>query len=74
MSAMLTKSQAVELFGSVERLRVALGLKSRQAIYMWGDDRIPEAHYLRIRYELKPEAFDESGAYKGKPTDANKSK
>lgn len=53
---------------------MALGLKSRQAIYMWGDDRIPEAHYLRIRYELKPEAFDESGAYKGKPTDAKKSK
>ena len=74
MSAMLTKSQAIELFGSVERLRVALGLKSRQAIYMWNENRVPEAHYLRIRYELRPEAFDENGAYKGKPADDHKSK
>lgn len=53
---------------------MALGLKSRQAIYMWDDNRIPEAHYLRIRYELRPDSFDESGGYKGKPTDADKSK
>jgi hypothetical protein len=71
---MLTKSQAIELFGSVERLRVALGLKSRQAIYMWRGESIPEAHYLRIRYQLRPEAFDENGTYKGKPTDDTKSK
>lgn len=60
MSVMLTKAQAIELFGSVEKLRAALGLKTRQAIYMWGEN-VPAQHALRIRYELKPEAFDEQG-------------
>lgn len=58
---MITKTQAVHLFGSVEKLRAALGLKNRQAIYQWPEDRIPEKHFLRIRYELRPEAFDEQG-------------
>lgn len=57
---MLTKAQAIELFGSVEKLRAALGLKTRQAIYMWGEN-VPRHHALRIRYELKPGAFDEQG-------------
>jgi hypothetical protein len=57
---MLTKAQAIHLFGSVEKLRAALGLKTRQAIYMWGEN-VPLHHALRIRYELKPEAFDEQG-------------
>lgn len=57
---MLTKTQAIELFGSVEKLRLALGLKTRQAIYMWGEN-VPTHHALRIRYELMPEAFDEQG-------------
>ncbi len=71
---MITKSQAIELFGTVEKLRAALGLKNRQAIYQWSEDRIPEAHFLRIRYELRPDAFDANGVYKGKPTDVPKSK
>jgi hypothetical protein len=63
---MITKAQAIELFGTVEKLRAALGLKNRQAIYQWREDRIPENHFLRIRYELKPEAFDTQGNFLSK--------
>lgn len=61
----LSKEQAVSLFGGVEPLRAALGLKSRSAIYMWPDDKpIPRNHELAIRYELKPLAFGKSGRLK----------
>jgi len=54
----MKKHEAIALFGSVEALRDALGLGTRHAIYMWPDDEpIPEVHDLKIRYELKPEAF-----------------
>jgi hypothetical protein len=35
--SIMLKSEAIEIFGSVEELRAALGLQSRQAIYMWPD-------------------------------------
>lgn len=58
MTDRLTKEQAIELFGSVEALRLALGLKSRAAIYLWKPGKpIPENHDLRIRYELRPVLF-----------------
>lgn len=64
--AMMTKSEAIALFGSPNALRLALGLKTRQAIYMWPDDKpIPEAHELKIRHVLKPKglrALDKSKA------------
>lgn len=56
---MLTKSQAINLFGSAQELQAALGL-SRTAIIMW-KDKVPKVHELRIRYELKPEAFNKNG-------------
>lgn len=63
---MITKQQAINLFGSVKALQLALGLGTHSAIYMWKDEGpIPEAHYLRIRYQLKPESFDSDGAYIG---------
>lgn len=59
---MITKAQAIQLFGSVRALQAALGLKTHSAIYMWKDgEAIPENHYLRIRYELMPESFDTDG-------------
>jgi hypothetical protein len=59
---MLLKEQAIGLFGSVKGLRDALGLRTRSAIYMWKPgEPIPETHELRIRYELKPQAFDANG-------------
>lgn len=65
---MLTKEQAIELFGSVKELQTALGLKTHSAIYMWQDgEPIPEAHYLRIRYQLKPRAFNADGTLKPIP-------
>src|SRR5690606_6913604 len=63
-ATMITKSQAIELYGSVKALQAALGLKTHSAIYMWPDgEPIPENHALRLRYQLKPEAFDEKGNY-----------
>lgn len=59
---MITKNQAIALFGSVKELQTALGLKTHSAISMWGDNPIPEVHELRIRYELKPEAFNPDGS------------
>jgi hypothetical protein len=59
---MLTRSQAVRLFGSVKALQAALGLKTHSAVYMWPEHgAIPEVHELTIRYRLKPEAFDADG-------------
>lgn len=62
-TGMLTKPQAIALFGSAKALQEALGLKSHAAISMWPKDRgIPKVHELKIRFLLKPESFDESGA------------
>ena len=59
---MITRTQAIHLFGSVKLLQQALGLKTHSAIYMWSKDKpIPETHELRIRYELRPDAFDAAG-------------
>lgn len=57
----LLRHQAIHLFGSVKALQHALGLKTHSAIYMWRGGRLPAEHYLRIRHELKPEAFDADG-------------
>jgi hypothetical protein len=69
MAAMLTKEQAIGLFGSVRALRDALGLKTRSAIYMWKDGKpIPDTHELRIRHELMPQAFNADGSLRLTPT------
>jgi len=53
----ITKEKALSLFDSPLALAKALGIE-RANIYMWPDkEPIPEKHALRIRYELKPEAF-----------------
>lgn len=67
MPRMITRSQAVALYdNSVKALQSALGLRSHASIYMWPpDEPIPEVHYLRLRYQLKPEAFDADGRYVG---------
>lgn len=63
---MVTKEQAIALYGSVKALQFALGLKTHSAIYMWADGQaIPDYHALRLRYELRPEAFDADGNYIG---------
>lgn len=59
---MLTRTEAVSLYGSAAALADALGYASRHAIYMWPKTGpIPEQPYLRLRYQLKPEAFDADG-------------
>lgn len=73
---MLTKEQAIGLFGTRGALQKALGLRSHAAISMWkAGEAIPEAHELRIRYQLMPQAFNEDGTLRlipAKPTDEPK--
>lgn len=56
----ITKAEAIGLYGdghgAQQRLATALGL-SKQAVSDWDEGPIPERHDLRLRYELKPEAF-----------------
>lgn len=55
----MNKDAAISLFGSVSKLADALGISS-QAVSMWPADKpIPEVHRLKIRYELRPDAFAE---------------
>jgi len=53
-TVVMTKAQAVKLFGNQNRLANALGV-SRQAVGQWENNKpIPSVHALRIYYELKP--------------------
>lgn len=36
-------------FGSVEKARVALGLKSRQTLYNWREQGVPDGEQCRIQ-------------------------
>lgn len=63
----ITRQQAIELYGSAAALAEALGYASRHAVYMWAKERVPREPYLRLRYELRPEAFDRRGNYIGPP-------
>lgn len=59
---MITRKQAIDLFGSAVRLAEDLGYVSRHAVYMWPKEGpIPEKAWLKIRYELRPDAFDGDG-------------
>ena len=63
---MITRQQAIDLYGSAIGLASALGYKSRHAVYMWPKKGpIPREPYLTLRYELRPEAFDADGNYIG---------
>lgn len=54
----MLKEDAVKLFGTQYRLAKELGL-TQQAVSAWkSGEPIPGAHAYRIRYELKPEAFE----------------
>lgn len=59
---MISRQQAIDLFGSAIVLADKLGYASRHAIYMWPKHgSIPETAFLKIRYELRPDAFDADG-------------
>lgn len=58
----ISKEQAIELFGTQVALAEALGI-SQPAVALWKDGKpIPQKHAYRIRYELKPEAFEGTAA------------
>lgn len=53
----MTKREALVHFKNASEMAEALGI-TRSAVSQWDDeDQIPPVHELRIRYELKPEAF-----------------
>lgn len=51
-----TKAQAISLYQTQTELAEALGL-GKSAVSMWPDGPILEVHDLKLRYELRPEAF-----------------
>jgi len=51
-----TKAQAISLYPTQTELAEALGI-SKSAVSNWPDGPILEVHDLKLRYELKPEAF-----------------
>jgi hypothetical protein len=56
----ITKRIAVDIFGTQAELARSLGLKSRQNVSRWEwCDPVPEWAYLKIRYVLKPELFND---------------
>lgn len=64
---MITRQEAIDLFGSAIHLAAALGYTSRHAVYMWPKQGpIPEGPFLKIRYELKPEAFTADGSLRSR--------
>ena len=67
----ITRQQAIDLYGSVIELAKALGYASRHAVYMWDRDNIPETPYMKLRYELKPEAFRADGSLRARAKAAN---
>lgn len=57
----IRKETALALFGGVNQLAEALGITT-EAVYQWPKERpIPEAQALRIRYQIRPEAWRKSG-------------
>ena len=59
---MITRNEAIALYGSAVALAEALGYASRHAVYMWPKDgHIPNEPYMRLRYQLRPEAFNADG-------------
>lgn len=62
--AAMTKTEALTLFDGPTELAKALDIKP-QAVSQWEADRpIPRVHYMRLRYELMPEAFKKDGTLK----------
>ncbi len=51
---MLTKEQAISLYGTAYQLSKALGL-TPAAVYQWKPGKyIPWKQYLRLKYEINP--------------------
>ncbi len=60
----ITKEKAIALYGTRTALARALGI-SKAAVSQWKDgEAIPEVQALKIRYILKPEAFNNTAGSK----------
>lgn len=49
----MTKTQAIQYFGSVRALADALGIKAVQSVYEWPEDGIPEGRQFQIQVLTK---------------------
>jgi hypothetical protein len=47
--AEVTFEDIIGYYGSVEKARAALGLKSRQTLYNWKDSGVPDGQQCRIQ-------------------------
>lgn len=60
----MTKTEILTLFDGPTELAQLLGITT-QAVSQWKDDEpIPRVQYLRLRYELLPDAFKKDGTLK----------
>lgn len=57
----ITKAEAIALYPTQTALAEALGI-GKSAVSEWPDGPILEVHDLKLRYELKPEAFAKRAA------------
>jgi len=49
----MTFEDIVKYWGSVEKARVALGLKTRQTLYNWRDGGVPDGQQARIQIRTR---------------------
>ena len=56
-------------FGGVEKARVALGLKSRQTLYNWRDQGVPDGEQCRIQLLTEGKLKADDRAVDGRSTD-----
>ena len=49
----MTFEEITTHFGSVEKAKAALGLKSKQTIYNWRDKGVPEGWQARIQIQTR---------------------
>lgn len=49
----MTFNDIIARWKSVEKARVALGLKTRQTLYNWRDNGVPEGWQARIQIKTK---------------------
>jgi len=54
----MTKSEAIEIFGSSKKVADALGI-TKGAVSNWPKESIPRARELEIKHILRPELFEQ---------------
>lgn len=61
----MTFEEIKQHFGGVEKARIALGLKSRQTLYNWRDEGVPDGEQCRIQLLTEGNLKADDGAVRG---------